>query len=127
MRTIGLIGCLIALTAGYFVYYAQFTRLPAGGASPQQTIDLTAVRRTLLEIGRAQRIYANAHGTYGTLDQLRAEGAAQLGADQRGYVFTVSVNGAQGFRATATPSGASVPGSPSLAIDERMEILTVGK
>jgi hypothetical protein len=122
---LGFIGMLIALGTAYTLYNTQLSR-PAGtaGATPQQTIDLTSVRAALMEIGQAQRIYLNAHGAYGTLDQLRADGPPSLGQDRRGYVFTVEANGAQSFIATATPSASARPDAPTLAIDERLEIST---
>ena len=122
MRTTGFVGLLLALAAGYFVYSAQLDRTSSAGASPQQTIDITAIRSALFEIGQAQRLYVNAHGAYGTLEQLRAEGSPHLGSDQRGYVFSVKPDGARGFRAIAAPAGARGEQSPTLTIDERMEI-----
>ena len=68
MRTTGFVGLLLALAAGYFIYSAQLGRTSSAGASPQQTIDLTAIRSALFEIGQAQRLYVNAHGAYGTLE-----------------------------------------------------------
>ena len=41
---------------------------------PQEQIDVTGIRMALLEIAQAQRTYVTAHGAYGTLEQLRAEG-----------------------------------------------------
>lgn len=121
--TAGFIGVVAVLGAAYYIYNAQLTKTSTatGGASPQQQIDMTAVRASLMEIGNAERIYVNAHGSYGTLDQLRADGPSHLGAEQRGYVFQVEPNGAQGFRATATPSAAG-GGGPTFTIDETMTV-----
>jgi hypothetical protein len=47
-----------------------------------------SIRTALLEIGQAERQYVNAHGAYGTLDQLRGW-PPELGTDRRGYVFVV--------------------------------------
>jgi hypothetical protein len=123
MRAIGFIGMLIALGTAYTLYNTQLSHSTgSAGASPQQTIDLTSVRSVLMEIGQAQRLYLNAHGAYGTLEQLRADGPPSLGQDRRGYVFSVEANGAQGFTATATPAESGKPDSPTLLIDEKMEI-----
>lgn len=125
MKALGFIGMLIALGTAYALYNTQLSRSAVtAGATPQQTIDLTSVRSALMEIGQAQRIYLNAHGAYGTLDQLRADGPPSLGQDRRGYLFTVEANGAQGFTATATPSESEQPNAPILVINERMEIST---
>jgi hypothetical protein len=119
----GLIGALIALGAGYFVYNAQLTQSgPAMTASPREQIDVMSIRTALLEIGQAERQYVNAHGAYGTLDQLRADGPPELGTDRRGYVFVVEPNGAQSFRATGKPADPARSDWPTLTIDETMQI-----
>jgi hypothetical protein len=121
----GFLGIVAALGAAYFVYDAQLTRPGAAGAAPpQQQIDVSGVRASLLQIGQAQRIYLVAHGAYGTLDQLRADGAPHLGGDQRGYVFDVQPNGAQGFTATAAPADSARAGWPTLTLDETLQVTT---
>ena len=125
MRALGFIGMLIALGTAYFLYSGQLSGTTnTGTASPQQTIDLTSIRSALMEIGQAQRLYVNAHGAYGTLDQLRADGPPSLGENRRGYVITVEPNGAQGFTATAAPADPGRAGWPTLVITEKMEIAT---
>ena len=83
---------------------------------------MTGIRMALLEIGQAERNYVAAHGTYGTFEQLRAEGAPALGTDRRGYVFQLELNGSQGFTATATPTDSNKQGWPTLSIDASMQI-----
>jgi hypothetical protein len=122
MRAIGLISVLLALGTGYFVYNAQLTQSGALTAPPQQQIDVTGIRASLLEIGQAQRMYVNAHGAYGSLEQLRADGAPELGTDRRGYTFDLETNGAQSFKATARPVDATKSGWPTLTIDETMQV-----
>jgi hypothetical protein len=122
MRALGLIGVLLALGAGYFVYNAQLTQSGAMTAPPQQQIDVTGIRAALLEIGQAQRMYVNAHGAYGTLEQLRADGAPELGTDRRGYSFDVEPNGAQSFKATARAVDSSKSDWPTLTIDATMQV-----
>ena len=121
--TAGVLGIVIALGAALYVYNAQLKS--AGGtntASPQEQIDVTAIRMALLEIAQAERTYVAAHGTYGTLEQLRAEGAPALGTDRRGYRFQLELNGAQGFTATALPTDPATTGGPTLTIDAGMQI-----
>jgi hypothetical protein len=122
MRAIGLIGVLLALGTGYVVYNAQLTQSGAMTAPPQQQIDVTGIRASLLAIGQAERMYVNAHGAYGSLEQLRADGAPELGIDQRGYAFEVETNGAQSFKATARPVDAIKSDWPTLTIDETMQV-----
>ena len=122
MRAIGLISVVLALGTAYFVYSAQLTQSGAVTAPPQQQIDVTGIRAALLEIGQAERMYVNAHGAYGTLEQLRADGAPELGTERRGYAFDVATNGAQGFKAIAKPTDPGKSNWPTLTIDETMQV-----
>lgn len=116
----GFLGLVLAAGTAFYLYNAQLTRAGSSGtASPQEQIDLTAIRMALTEIAQAQRTYVAANGTYGTLEQLRAGGAPGLGTDRRGYTFQLETNGSQGFTATARPAD---PGSPTLSIDASMQI-----
>ena len=119
----GFLGIVFALAAALYLYNAQVTRTASSGASsPQEQIDVTGIRMALMEIARAERTYVAAHGTYGTLEQLRADGAPALGTDRRGYTFQVDTNGSQGFIATARPTDQSKSGWPTLTIDASMQI-----
>jgi hypothetical protein len=123
MRAAGFIGVILALGAALLVYNAQLTQSGvAATSSPQAQIDVTGIRASLLEIGQAQRLYVVGHGAYGTLAELRADGAPELGGDRRGYAFEVATNGTQGFKVTATPTDPDKAGWPTLTIDETMQI-----
>src|SRR5688572_33208228 len=101
----GFLGVIVALGVALYLYNAGLASTVApGAASPQEQIDVTSIRMALLEIATAQRTYVAAQGTYGTLEQLRADGAPALGTDRRGYTFRMDVNGSQAFTATATPT-----------------------
>lgn len=120
MRAIGLIGLVIALGVGYYV----FNRTAAGpaGAPPQQQIDTTAIRQRLLAIGQTERQYVATHGSYATLEQLSADELLPGGTEQRGYSFTATTNGSTGFTITATPTDPEKSGWPTLEITETMQV-----
>jgi hypothetical protein len=118
----GFLGVVLALGVALYLYNAQLASTVAPGASPQEQIDVTSIRMALLEIAQAERTYSAAHGTYGTLEQLRAEGAPALGTDRRGYSFQLDLSGGQGFTATATPSDPAMKDWPTLSIDASMQI-----
>ena len=123
MRGLGsIVGLLCVLGGGYFVYHSYFTSNGSAVLPPQQQIDVVDIKSNLLVIGQAERQYVVAHGAYGTLDQLRQDGGASLGTDLRGYVFNIEPNGAQSFRATATPTDSTKAGWPTLVIDETMQV-----
>ncbi len=122
MKAFGFLGILLAAGTAFYLYNAQLTRGGAGTASPQEQIDVTGIRMALLEIATAERTYVAAHGTYGTLEQLRAEGAPALGTDRRGYVFQLELNGSQNFTATARPTDSNKQGWPTLSVDASMQV-----
>ena len=119
--TAGFLGIILAMGAALYVYNTQLTHAGGGTTPPQEQIDVTGIRMALLEIGQAERTYVAAHGTYGTLEQLRAEGAPALGTDRRGYAFQLELSGS-GFTATATPTDPAKKGWPTLSIDASMQI-----
>jgi hypothetical protein len=123
MKAAGLLGIVLVLAAALYVYNAQLTRGgSASTASPQEQIDVTGIRMALLEIAQAERNYVAAHGTYGTFEQLRADGAPALGTDRRGYTFQLELNGSQSFTATARPTDSNRQEWPTLSIDASMQI-----
>jgi hypothetical protein len=116
-----LVGLLIVLGAGYVVYQKSLPTGSVGQVAPQEQIDLIGVRAELLSIGQAERQYLLQHGAYGTLDQLTQD-KMLIGADRRGYTFTVTVDGSRGFTATARPARPDRAAWPTLAMDETMQI-----
>jgi hypothetical protein len=120
----GVAGLLIVLGAGYFVYHSYLARSgPAGPTDhPQEQIDVIDIRTNLLTIGQAERTYLNAHGAYGTIEQLQQDGPPSIGTDNRGYVFSAAPNGATSFTVTATPTDPNKAGWPTLIITEAMQV-----
>ena len=122
-RAGGLIGIVIALAIGYYVYRAQLAPAPGSSGPPQQQIDTTGVTADLLSIGQAERLYLASHGNYGSLDQLQADGGITFtGVNRRGYTFTADLDDGQHFTITATPADPSEAGWPTLSIDETMQV-----
>jgi len=122
MRSVGVIvGLVLALGGGYAVFQRSMASLPAGQA-PQAQIDTVAVQQTLLTVGSAQRQYLVAHGSYGTLGQLDAEGLLPGGTTIRGYVLTATASGAEHFTVVATPMDPDKSAWPTLQINESMQV-----
>src|SRR5262245_46029071 len=118
----GLLGIVIALGIGYFIFKAQVTTGPAGAAPPQQTIDVVGVKNDLLAIAQAERTYMASHGSYASIDQLQQDGALQFsGTSRRGYTYSAEVGG-EHFRIVATPADPAKAGWPTLSIDDTMQV-----
>jgi hypothetical protein len=115
---LGMVGLLIVLAIGYFIYSAQI-----GGETKSRTLvqqpDLVAVKGRLLSLGQSERLYLAANGSYATLEQLQQP---DITGDRGGYVFTAEVDGAAHFRITAKPADSSNADLPTLSIDETMQI-----
>ena len=121
-KAAGLLGLVIALGVGYFIFKAQYTQGPTGGAPPKQVIDVVGVKNDLLAIAQAERMYLASHGTYASLEQLQQDGAITFsGTNRRGYNYTAEVSG-EHFRIVATPVDPAKAGWPTLAIDETMQV-----
>jgi hypothetical protein len=122
-KAAGLLALVIALGIGYFIFKAQFTQGPTGGAPPKQTIDTVGVKNDLLAIGQAERMYLASHGTYASLEQLQQDGAITFsGTNRRGYNYTAETSGGEHFRIVATPADPAKVGWPTLAIDDTMQV-----
>jgi hypothetical protein len=122
-RVGGLLGLVIALGIGYFIFKAQYTTGPAGGAPPKEVIDVVGVRSDLLAIAQAERMYLANNGTYTSLEKLQQDGGLTFsGTNRRGYNYAAEVDDGQHFRITATPVDPAKAAWPTLWIDETMQI-----
>lgn len=125
-RVLGLLGLLIALAIGWYVYtqQAQSASKAAGAATPRAAIDVAGVRNDLIAFGNAEKQQYALEGKYLSLDELRAKGTA-LPQDRRGpYTYSAEVSGTT-FHVTATYSGPEMAGAPKiLSIGETMQIET---
>ena len=126
MRSVGVVaGLVLALGVGYFAFGRSVASSP-GQAPPQEQIDVVAIRQTLLTVGRAERQFLVAHGSYGTLSELAQEQllpGGQASINQRGYVFTDAVDGDHGFTIAAVPTDPNRANWHNLVITESQEVV----
>ncbi len=120
MRAFGLMSVIIVLCAGFFVYQRSAAEVSEGG-SPQEQIDVAAIRQRLLTIAQTERQYQASNGKYATLEELAAENLLPGGTEQRGYRYTAKIR-STGFTIIATPSDAGKQGWPTLEITEAMTV-----
>jgi hypothetical protein len=119
MRTFGILGVVIVLCVGFFVYQRSVEELPDG--SPLEQIDTTAIRQRLLTIAQTERQYQASNGKYATLEQLASENLLPGGTEQRGYTFSASIS-SNGFTITATPTAEDKADWPTLEVTEAMQV-----
>ena len=120
MRAFGLISVVIVLCVGFFIYQRSATEVVQSG-SPQEQIDVTAIRQRLLTIAQTERQYQASNGKYATLEELASEQLLPGGVQQRGYTYTAQVTGT-GFTITARPTAPDKKGWPTLEITEAMSV-----
>ena len=120
MRAFGLIAVIIVLCAGFFIYQRRAEQVLQGG-SPQEQIDVTAIRQRLLTIAQTERNYQASNGKYASLEELAADNLLPGGTEQRGYKYTADIR-ATGFTITATPTEAAKKDWPVLEITETMQV-----
>jgi hypothetical protein len=122
-KSLGLLGVVISLAVGYFIFINQIPRTSSGQLQPRQQIDLTGVKKDLLNLAQAERLYATTNSTFGTIEQLKADGTMNVAdGERRGYQYDVTFEGAAKFRIVARPVVEEKKDWPTLVIDETMEI-----
>lgn len=120
MKAFGILGVVIALCVGLYLYQRDVQQIPEG--SPQQQIDTVAIRQRLLAIGQTERQYQATNGKYGTLEELTSAQLLPGGTEQRGYSYTAEVTGS-GFTITATPTADDKADWPTLSINETLQVV----
>jgi hypothetical protein len=124
-KAAGLLGLVIALGVGYYIFKMQYTEGPTAGLPPKEVIDVVGVKNDLIAIGQAERMYLANHGTYGSIEQLQQDSSLSFsGTNRRGYNYSAEVSGGEHFRITATPADPAKQGWPTLAIDDTMQVTT---
>jgi len=127
MRAVlGFVSILMALGIGFLIYSTQIQSGPEGQLLPEQA-DLTAVRRDLLSLGQAERLYWAANGSYATIEQLRNSKIVSALPENapRGYEYDIQMNGLDDFLITARPKNPELD-LPTLSIDKQMQIFSSG-
>ena len=122
-----LLGLLIVLVIGQFIYRSYFTG-PSGGAAtmgsnnPRAIADVSGVKNDLLGMAQAERAYMALNGRYASLDELQRSGdlAIDPARGRLGYSYSAQISD-RSFEITASYSGPAT-GMPTLSIDESMQV-----
>ncbi len=120
----GLIGLLVTLGIGMFIYRAQFTgksSITQGTNNPRAAADLAGVKNDLMSMANAERSYMALNGKYATLEELSSEGHINVNREGRlGYTYSIDISGNH-FVITASYHGPAT-GMPELSVDKTMRI-----
>jgi hypothetical protein len=122
-RSLGIIGVLIVLAVGSYLYIQQAKSTSQQAGNPRTAIDITGVKMDLLNMAQAERGFCARENHYASLDDLHASGDLTVLKDHRGpYTYSASFTD-NGFRITATYSGPPNSQAPaSLSVDETMQV-----
>jgi hypothetical protein len=125
----GLLGLVVVLVIGLFVYRSYFTG-GAGGVggvtmgtnNPRAAADIVGVKADLNSMAQAERAFMALNGRYASLEELRSSGnlLVDFSRGRQGYTYSAEVS-ERHFTVTATYSGPAT-GMPTLSVDESMQI-----
>jgi hypothetical protein len=125
-RVFGLLGVVMALAIGMYVYsrQAQSSSASAGANNPKAAINITGVKSDLISIATAERHYFASEGKYASFDELISTHYITVARRRPPYTYEVET-ASGGFRVVATRSGDDNSGTPAqLSVDENMEFQT---
>ncbi|MGA9472219.1 MAG: hypothetical protein WBV36_07130 [Terriglobales bacterium] len=121
MRAFGILGTVITLAIGMYIYSIQVkTLMPSGAAGNSQDVTtITGVKNDLISIANAERGYQASQGKYASLEELISGNYLTIKSERPPYMYNIETSG-NGFRATATRM---TKGSPAqLWIGDDMQV-----
>lgn len=123
MRAFGLLGTVIVLAVGMYLYSSQIKtyRPDAVGAKGEDPVNITGVKNDLISIANAERGYMAQQGKYGSLDDLINGNYITIRRERPPYTYSVDASGSS-FRVTATRTTKGFP--TQLSIGDDMQVQT---
>lgn len=123
-RTASLIGVLIAMAIGGYLYMRQAESVSSGQpGNVRAAVDVAGVKNDLLALANAERGHFALEGKYASLDELVQKGSISMARTSRPpYSYSAEVSDS-GFRIVATYGGPPEAGAPrTIWIDESLQI-----
>ncbi len=124
-RLIGLMGLLVVVALGAYLYSRQAQSSIGGtnAAAPTAIVNVIGVKGDLLALASAELGHFALEGKYVSLDELLSSGDITVKARSRGSCSYDASTTETTFKITATCSGQARPGTPiAFSIDETMQI-----
>lgn len=120
LRSLGLLGIVITLAVGMYLYSLQVKTLQPSAATNNAEAPLIAgVKTDLIGIANAERGYLATQGKYASLDELSSGNYLTVKGERAPYVYDVELSPGS-FRVTATRTAKGTPAQ--LWISDNMEI-----
>jgi hypothetical protein len=128
----GILKLLISAAILLGVAYLYLKQMPTTdkGTAATQAISLTGVRKDLLNIGQAERMFVVQNARCASLDELISSNSLTMAASGRdGYSYSVECSGTD-FSVTASHPAAPADSPiryPKLALDATMQVREIGE
>jgi hypothetical protein len=118
---LGLLGMVVTLAIGMYIYSLQAKNLTpgAGSGSPEEFATIAGVKGDLIGIANAERGYLASQGKYASLDELVSGNYISVKSERPPYIYGVELTSGS-FRATATRTTKGAPAQ--LWITENMQV-----
>ena len=124
-----LAGILVFVAVSLGIYYFAFKKMPTTdrGTAPTQNINLTAVRRDLLQIAQAERSNIALSSHCSSIEELISNGSLTMSRPEReGYTYEIQCKGDSGEFAITARHASAPEGSPirypNLGTDQSLQI-----
>jgi len=119
-RAFSLIGVVIVVAIGGYLYTRQAQSLTSTGSTPRTTVDVIAVRNDLMAIANAEKRYWALNSRYASLDELRTGGDIEVPSRDH-FMFSAETTD-DGFRVIAEYSGPDPDAPRRFVVNEAMTI-----
>jgi hypothetical protein len=120
IRAIGLIGLVIVIGAGAYIYLGQVNEISPDGKTPQATVSFIGVQNDLLAMANAERRYQATNSKYASLDELRTNSDIQV-PSRKDILYNVDASISH-FRITATYTGPDPKAPKHFSIDDTLTV-----
>jgi len=119
-RAFGLIGVVIVVAIGGYLFTRDAQNITSTGSTPRTTVDVIGVRNDLLAVANAERRYWATNSRYASLDELRTNGDIEIPSrDHFTYSAETSDNG---FQIIADYNGPDPDAPKRFVVNEAMTL-----
>ncbi len=121
-RAFGLIGVVIVVAIGGYLFTRDAQSVTSTGSTPRTTVDVIAVRNDLMALANAERRYWASNSRYASLDELRSNGDIEVPSRDH-FTFSAETSN-EGFQIIADYSGPDPDAPKRFVINEAMTLTT---
>jgi hypothetical protein len=121
-RAFGLIGVVIVVAIGGYLFTRDAQNITSTGSTPRTTVDVIGVRNDLLAVANAERRYWATNSRYASLDELRTNGDIEIPSRDH-FTFSAETSDS-GFQIIADYNGPDPDAPKRFVVNEAMTLTT---